>query len=66
MRDFKKLTVWQKAHSLTLGVYKITANFPRDMSYTDLLRRYGELVLLFRLILPKVVVEMKKPNSVVF
>jgi len=33
MQDFKKLTVWQKAHNLTLAVYKITAGFPKDELY---------------------------------
>ena len=30
MRDFKKLTVWQKAHELAVAVYKIRSNFPKD------------------------------------
>src|SRR5712691_6971680 len=30
MLDFKKLTAWQKSHSLTLETYAITANFPRN------------------------------------
>jgi len=30
MRDFKGLKVWEKAHSLTLLVYKITKKFPPD------------------------------------
>ena len=29
MRDFRELTVWQKAHSLTLSVYRICGEFPR-------------------------------------
>jgi four helix bundle protein len=29
MRDFRELTVWQKAHELTLTVYERTARFPR-------------------------------------
>jgi four helix bundle protein len=33
MRDFRKLMVWQKAHQLTLGIYELTANFPRDEVY---------------------------------
>lgn len=28
MRDFSKLKVWEKAHRLTLQVYRITNNFP--------------------------------------
>ena len=30
MRDFKKIQVWQKAHALTLKIYKATAEFPND------------------------------------
>lgn len=30
MRDFKKIQVWQKAHRLTLKIYKITSTFPKD------------------------------------
>ena len=30
MRDFRKLKVWEKAHQLTLQVYRITKNFPSD------------------------------------
>jgi four helix bundle protein len=33
MRDFKKLIVWQKAHSLTMNVYKATSAFPREEVY---------------------------------
>jgi four helix bundle protein len=30
MKDFRSLLVWQKAHDLTLAVYKSTKNFPGD------------------------------------
>ncbi len=30
MRDFRKLTVWQKAHDLALEVYRDTKGFPAD------------------------------------
>jgi four helix bundle protein len=30
MQDYKILDVWQKAHSLALGVYQITGSFPKD------------------------------------
>jgi four helix bundle protein len=30
MRDFHGLIVWQKAHSLTLEIYKLTKRFPDD------------------------------------
>lgn len=33
MRDFKKLSVWVKAHGLTLSVYRATAGFPRSELY---------------------------------
>jgi four helix bundle protein len=41
MKDFRELKVWQKAHELTLTVYKITASFPREELYglTSQLRR---------------------------
>ncbi|HTP33331.1 MAG TPA: four helix bundle protein [Candidatus Acidoferrales bacterium] len=41
MKDFHELKVWQKAHALTLAVYQITANFPRQEKYglTSQLRR---------------------------
>ncbi len=41
MRDFKKLMIWQKAHRLTLAVYKATANFPQSELYglTSQMRR---------------------------
>ncbi|GIW03862.1 MAG: four helix bundle protein [Thermomicrobiales bacterium] len=29
-RAFKELKVWQKAHSLTLEAYRVTASFPRE------------------------------------
>jgi len=30
MRDFKKIQVWQKAHTFVLRIYKTTESFPRD------------------------------------
>jgi four helix bundle protein len=33
VRDFKELKVWEKAHQLTLAVYKATIKFPRDELY---------------------------------
>ena len=41
VRDFHNLSVWQKAHQLTLAVYHITAAFPREEMYglTNQLRR---------------------------
>lgn len=41
MRDFREYKVWEKAHSLTLDIYKATATFPRAEMYglTSQLRR---------------------------
>ena len=41
VKDFRDLQVWQKAHQLTLMVYRLTATFPRDERYglTSQLRR---------------------------
>ena len=41
MQDFKKLSVWEKAHTLTILVYRLTANFPKDELYglTSQIRR---------------------------
>ncbi|HBR18936.1 MAG: four helix bundle protein [Planctomycetes bacterium GWC2_45_44] len=41
MKDFREIKVWQKSHSLALGVYKITSSFPREEIYglTNQLRR---------------------------
>lgn len=30
MQDFRDLQVWQKAHQLTLRVYRVTKRFPQD------------------------------------
>ena len=41
MQNFRDLNVWQKAHRLTLEVYRITLSFPRDERFglTSQLRR---------------------------
>jgi four helix bundle protein len=41
VKDFHELKVWQKAHQLTLAVYRVTATFPREELYglTSQLRR---------------------------
>lgn len=41
MQDFRNLKVWEKAHALTLDVYRSTRNFPPDERYglTAQLRR---------------------------
>jgi len=30
MKDYKNFTVWQKSHQLTLDVYKVLKDFPKD------------------------------------
>jgi len=32
-KSFRDLVVWQKAHELVLGIYKITTEFPREEIY---------------------------------
>jgi len=41
VQDFKKLKVWEKAHQLTLSVYKATVRFPKEELYglTSRIRR---------------------------
>lgn len=41
MKNFKDLTVWQKAHEMTLTIYEATRGFPREELYglTSQLRR---------------------------
>lgn len=41
MRDFERLAAWQKAHSLVLGVYRATEEFPKSERWglVDQLRR---------------------------
>lgn len=41
MKDFRDLKVWEKAHQLTLSVYKATAGFPKEERYglTSQIRR---------------------------
>ena len=34
MKDFRDIKVWQKAHNLTLEIYKATRSFPKDEFYT--------------------------------
>ncbi|NMF61118.1 four helix bundle protein [Pseudanabaena yagii] len=33
MKDFKELKVWQRSHQITLKIYKITSNFPKEELY---------------------------------
>lgn len=41
MKDFRKLTVWQKSHNLAILIYKITNDYPKAELYgiTSQLRR---------------------------
>ena len=41
MQDFRDLKVWQRAHELTLAVYRASSAFPRDEVYgvTSQIRR---------------------------
>jgi len=41
MQDFKSLKVWEKAHGLTLEIYRYTKDFPKEELYslTNQLRR---------------------------
>ena len=41
MQDFRKLEVWQLAHSVMLAVYRLSKAFPADEKYslTDQMRR---------------------------
>jgi len=34
MKDFRSLKVWEKAHALTLAVYKATETFPKQELYS--------------------------------
>src|SRR5436305_13625182 len=41
MRDFRTLNVWQKAHALSIAIYKATATFPSEEKFglTSQIRR---------------------------
>ncbi|RNL55142.1 four helix bundle protein [Pedobacter jejuensis] len=41
MQNFKELKVWEKAHQITLSIYRVSANFPKEEVYslTNQLRR---------------------------
>ena len=41
MRDFRQLNVWEESHKLTLAVYRITKEFPKEevSALTNQLRR---------------------------
>ena len=46
MKDFRKLSVWVKAHSLVIEIYKGTADFPKSELFglTSQIRRAGSSV----------------------
>lgn len=46
MRDYRKLKVWIKAHSLVLAIYRASASFPKEEVYglTRQLRRAGSSI----------------------
>jgi four helix bundle protein len=46
VRDFRQLKVWEKAHALTLAIYRSTASFPREEMYgiTSQVRRCSSSV----------------------
>ena len=33
MQDFTKLLVWQKAHNLTINIYKLTSHIPSEEKF---------------------------------
>ncbi|MBO9637089.1 MAG: four helix bundle protein, partial [Siphonobacter aquaeclarae] len=33
MRDFRKYAVWEQSHRLTLELYRVTKNFPKEELY---------------------------------
>jgi len=41
MKDFRKLKVWEKAHSLVIEIYRVTDNFPKSETFglTSQIRR---------------------------
>lgn len=41
MKDFRNLRVWEKAHHLTLEIYRVTSAFPKEETYglTSQIRR---------------------------
>ena len=41
MKDYRQLAVWQRSHKLTLAVYAVTKNFPKEEMFglTSQLRR---------------------------
>ena len=48
MGDYKQLGVWKKAHQLTLDIYQMTMDFPKEEIYglTAQIRRAALSILL--------------------
>ncbi|MEP6925151.1 MAG: four helix bundle protein [Pyrinomonadaceae bacterium] len=46
MRDFRQLKVWEEAHELTLEIYQVTKNYPKDELFglTSQMRRSGSSI----------------------
>jgi|SRR5699024_6131606 len=46
MRNFRKLSVWEKSHELTLAIYKSTSSYPKEELYglTSQMRRSASSV----------------------
>ena len=46
LKDFRQLTVWKKAHALTLEIYSLTCRYPRDERFglTSQIRRSASSV----------------------
>jgi hypothetical protein len=40
LRDFRELKVWEKAHQLTLSVYRETQIFSKEKLYKRLFEKY--------------------------
>lgn len=61
MRDFRKQQVWEKAHHLTVEVYKITKKFPKEELYgmTSQIRRSSASIAAN---MPKAVVGIVTPS----
>jgi four helix bundle protein len=46
MRDFTKLVIWQRSHQLTLNIYKITKQYPKEELFglTSQMRRSSSAI----------------------
>jgi four helix bundle protein len=46
LQDFRNLKVWQKAHQLTLGVYRVSKSFPKEelFALTQQVRRSAQSI----------------------